>query len=251
MNSRSLVTKTKLFSAAALTAAVLSAPTAVRADDPQGTLVIVPAEGIFIPNGFDDNDQALVVLDGYLPNSCHKLVGSEVKKDPTTGAITVLQYARRFDGICLQVRVPYFREVDLGVMPMGETPVSTLGAPNETLKVVESTNAGPDDYLYAAVDSARIEGDPASGRYFAVLQGRFTNTCMKLKQVVIHDSGRTVEVLPIIEMVDQDGCQEAEIPYSWMEKLPDGMTAGRHLLHVRSLNGKSVNAMFTVTPQGG
>jgi hypothetical protein len=228
----------------------LVSSTAALADDPAGTLVIVDSDEVFVPNGFDDNDETLAVLDGYLPSACHKLAFTETVKDPVTGATTILQYARKFDGICLQVRVPYTSEVSLGVMPAGTFKISAKGAAPQDLRVAEATNAGPDDHLYAPIDAVRVERDEATGSYAAVLDGRFTNRCMHFKEVNVINSGRTIEILPIIEMdeTEADCGDDRDAPFSYRAALPEGMTAGRHLVHVRSLNGKSANAVFTAAP---
>ena len=47
-------------------------------------------------------------------------------------------------------------------------------------------------------------------------------------------------------MNERDDCVDEDIPFSWSMALPDDMEPSRYLLHVRSLNGKAVNHMFTV-----
>lgn len=209
-------------------------------------LVAVEAEEVFIPNGFDDNDEAVAVIDGYLPDTCYRLTHNEMVVNSDTGNIQIVQMARRFDSICLPVRVPYWSEVSLGILPAGTFDISADGAPSETLEVVEATNAGPDDYLYAPVDEARVEADFENQRYQVILQGRFTNTCMAWDEVALIHSGKTFEVLPIVKMEEWEDCREIEVPFVRTIDLPSDMEPRRYLLHVRSLNGKSINHMFTV-----
>lgn len=238
-------------SLAAATAALIGLSTQARADDPpQGTLVGVSVRELFVPNGFDDNDEVEVVLDGELPNTCYKLAHNEVKYDEATGRYIVFQFARRYPGICIQTTVPFFTAARLGVVPAGDFKVQTLGAALETLKVKEATSAGPDDYTYAPIDSARVERDEAHNKYFGIIQGRMTNTCMTIDEVKVFDSGKTIEVLPIIKMVDRPDCAAIEMPFAWQVDLPASMAEGRHLMHVRSLNGKSQNMVFSVYPDG-
>lgn len=224
----------------------LSAP--ALADDPSiGILVAIPVDASYVPNGFDDNDDVVVVLDGHLPNNCYKVSHTEVLKDPVTNQVNVIQYARKYPGLCMQALVPFFSEAFLGVLPVGEFKIASPGAALEKLKVDEATSAGPDEFLYAPVDSIKINYDEVSDVYSGILDGRFTNSCMKIKEVVVADSGKTVEVLPKMELVQSpDGCVDTEVPFSWVVTLPKSMVKGRHLLHVRSLNGKAVNHMFSV-----
>jgi hypothetical protein len=218
------------------------------ADDPaSGTLVAINAQASYVPVGFDDNDDVVVVLDGNLPDSCYKLSHTEVLKDAVTNKITVIQYARRYPGICLESLVPFSSESNLGVMPVGLFSVASPGAIQEKLEVTEATSAGPDEFLYAPVDSTKVTFDETTATYRGILEGRFTNTCMRIKEVTVINSGKTLEVLPKMELVDApNGCQTTEVPFSWTVDLPKEISKGRHLMHVRSLNGKAVNKMFSV-----
>jgi hypothetical protein len=38
----------------------------------EGVPTEVASRFLFVPGGFDNNDQVQVTLDGYLPNSCYK-----------------------------------------------------------------------------------------------------------------------------------------------------------------------------------
>jgi hypothetical protein len=221
---------------------------AAFADDPStGTLIAVTADASFVPVGFDDNDDVVVVLDGSLPDSCYKLSHTEILKDPASKKVTLVQYARRYPGICLQSLVPFSSEANLGVLPEGTFTVDSPGAAVEKLQITEATSAGPDEFLYAPVDSAKVVFDEATATYRGILEGRFTNSCMRMKEVAVFNSGKTLEVLPKMEMVDSPtGCENTEVPFSWSVDLPKNINQGRHLMHVRSLNGKSVNKMFSV-----
>ena len=45
------------------------------------TVVNVAIKTIYAPVGFDDNDQATVVVEGYLPSSCYKLDDAKANID--------------------------------------------------------------------------------------------------------------------------------------------------------------------------
>lgn len=212
-------------------------------------LVPVDATKVFVPVGFDDNDNSQVVLDGYLPSGCYRLAQPEKILDPATREIKVQAMARFFDIPCIEARVPYTVVVDLGILPAGEfTIVSNKDQLRETLQIAEASNAGPDDFTYAPVDAVRVREVPGANRLVAVIDGRFTNTCMNFQEVKVIDNGSTLAVLPIIKMEEGVACADVILPYRRVVNLPANMAPGRHLLHVRSLNGHAVNYVFAVGP---
>ena len=213
-----------------------------------GDVVAVPAQNLFAPIGFDDNDAVTVVVDGFLPSGCYRLDQPNVLIDPESKKVTITPRARFFDHPCIEVLVPYWQEVNLGVLSIGEykieIPSSNL---QETMLVTEAPSAGPDDYLYAAIDAAAVDRAEDSTDYVVKLQGRFTNTCMVLTDIRVIDTGKSINVLPIMAMEDRDDCRATEVQFRRMVPLPTSVTKGRHLLHVRSLNGQAVNYVFSKT----
>lgn len=234
----------KFFMALCLGLSVLSVPFASA--DVESRLVDVKIQNLFVPYGYDDNDEVVVILDGYLPDTCFKLATTEVTQD--AGKIIITQKAREYSGNCFDVTVPFTTTVKLGVLAKGDYAVSVnRGTLSEQLGVKEATKAGPDDYLYAPVEAARVEGGSA------VLQGRFTNNCLKLDSVKLSHTGKTVQVLPIMSLLTatQAGhaCETGEFNFSHSVRLQDlKLDSGRHLLHVRSLDGQSVNTVFSSHP---
>jgi hypothetical protein len=211
--------------------------------------VPVSAQDLFVPQGFDDNDQVTVVLDGYFPNSCYRVDRVEKNIDNESKIITIEQFARVYPGPCLMLLVPFTSEVNLGTVPSGDYKVVTnRGNLNHDLNVAVSTNEGPDDFLYAPVDQARVE-KTREGLLYAVLGGRFTSTCMELRDVKVIYSGSTIEVLPLMEVPERDNCERQEVPFQRLQPL-SALQPGRYLLHVRSLNGHATNVVFQVFQKG-
>lgn len=236
--------------AIALSSSLMSVGAGTAKADP-GKLVKVTAEEIYVPRGFDNNDEVVVVTDGYLPNSCYKLTKPDVKIDHENKTITVIPQARHYDAVCMQVLVPFTDVVNLGVLPHGNYLVKTQGERvYDTLAVKESTNSGPDDALYAPIESITVDSEVAPNRPVAIIAGRFTNTCMRLTEVKVINSGKTFEILPMMVIDDQPDCRAAEVPFKATAELaPAGqapMHMGRFLAHARSLNGASFNAVFSV-----
>jgi hypothetical protein len=228
-------------------AAPLAVGTAARADDPVAhPLVPVSVSSVYAPGGFDENDESQVVVDGYLPSTCYRLSHNVAKLDPATGEFKVTQFARKFTGLCIPAKVPFFSEVNLGVLPAATYKIGVRGADAESLAVKEALSGGPDDYLYAPIDWAAVKLDGATRRYVATIAGRLTSSCMRWDDVKVLDQGKVIVLLPILKTSDGTGCTSVETPFERTVVLPETMAEARHLLHVRSLNGKAVNTMFTV-----
>ncbi len=226
----------------------LSAATAVAASDFE--LVSVAAKELFVPVGFDDNDEAIAVLDGFLPSSCYKLDVAKVDIDEASGKILIDQLARKYPGPCAMALVPFTNTVTLGVLPVGKFSVSTrAGALSEELKVSEATSMGPDDFLYAPIDSILVHQAVGTNQYFANMAVRLTSSCMKWVDYEFHDHGKSMIIQPKIEIIDRPVCTDEEKILNVLVPLPSTMYQGRHLLHTRSLNGKSVNVVFSVNGQ--
>lgn len=229
-----------------IAAAVLGGVAYAQNTPGNGELVNVDARYVFVPEGFDDNDESTVMVDGYLPSGCYKLTRPEYTVNEQSKTISIKPMARYFDVPCIEALIPYQFEVKLGILAEGTWSVELNSDVVENLEVAESTSAGPDDYLYAAVDAASVAADEA-GNLTATLQGRFTNSCMVWEDLRVQDNGKTINILPIMK-IEGENCTAGEFPFTRVVDLPESVTAGRHLLHVRSLNGNAVNHLFYKSP---
>jgi hypothetical protein len=214
-----------------------------------GTPTDVAARFMFVPSGFDNNDQVQVTLDGYLPNACYKITEPRVDFDSGLKTYTVTAVALKFDAdesVCGTYQVPYTVTATLGQVSEGDYVISTLGADKKNLHVKASSTVGPDDYLYAPVDHTHVSVDLSRREIIASIEGRFTNSCMRFQEVKTLDEGENIVLLPIITMADRTDCHPQDMRYKAMEvKLP-WRQPGRYLLTVRGLSGVAVNNVFEV-----
>ena len=236
----------KLSTLAVLTALAMNS--IAHADTPRFS-PIRDTRSLFVPVGFDDNDDVVVVLDGYIGDPCDKLRAPKVIIDKANGSITITPMKERVGENCPEILVPYQQVVNLGTLPMGTYAVQTFDDKlGEILSVKKAPFATPDDHLYAPVDSAHVSVQ-VSGTMTATVRGRLTDSCLSIEKVEVLPSGRTMVVLPIMKKSATDpqgaACQPIERPFESRVELPV-LTAGRYLLHVRSLNGQSVNEVFSV-----
>ena len=211
-------------------------------------------EKIFIPDGFDDNDNVEVVLHGEYPSTCYSQGQTNVNVDHENKVIKVKATSLFYpDTVCIQSITPYIQPVTVGVLQKGDYKVMYEADATVTrdMKVKERTTESPDDFLYAPVDNAFVEVDFSSGKQALKLQGNFPYMfigCMVMKEVRTYQSPEDVlVVLPIAEVVDGPACDEQPDDRSY--QITKGLSEpfyGEGLLHVRTLHGKSLNRFIDI-----
>ncbi len=231
------------------------------ADRPIPEHVDIESKFIFAPVGFDSNDDVMIILDGYLPNTCYRLSPALVDG---LGTPTLKVQARAYvaGSNCLPFTVPFTQEVRLGRLAASPNySVSTNGGGLREILAVEETKplVGVDDFHYATVDLVEVTyrekdetGNPA---HDVRLKGRITSNCLRVAKVDVKTTnGKTVEVLPKLEQLAEgpngEPCRYEELTFVESRRLPS-LSLGRHLIHVRSSGGQAVNRVYTnlVAPQ--
>lgn len=229
----------------------LSAPASINA----------PVQKIYVPNGFDSNDNVQVVMSGTFPNSCYKTgsTGSSVDLQSNT----VLVWAKAFDysgagHICTQALVPFIQEVNVGILPSGKYKVKFASDPSisNTLTVDPHRIESPDDHLYAPVQSAmvldaEIKADDSDNylRKTLTLSGKFPYLfvgCLIMKEVIVRNTPNDVLVaMPVAEEIDDARCGQ-EGTHNFKVDVPiNEVLTGDVLLHVRVMNGHSLNQVLS------
>jgi hypothetical protein len=232
-----------LTTTALLTLNFISPAPVAKAEDTQ--LVAIQVAKIFVPTGFDDNDEIQVVLDGQLPDGCHRLAHSEIKRDAGSDSIVAVQWARKFPGQCPIVFVDFSTVVNLGRLPAGDYEISSPGLQARPLSIEAAPSDGQDNYIYANLESVYVES--GDGPVFkAELTGSMTNSCLKWQDIKVLDQGDVLVILPILSYEDNGNCQSISEPFTKLVPLPGALPDGRNLVHVRSMNGQSVNHVFEV-----
>jgi hypothetical protein len=210
------------------------------------------ATRLYVPIGYDDNDEIVAVVEGYLETPCEQLRGAKVHQ---VGNTFVVEPQRESYGKkCDPLQVPFTLEVILNpedTIAEGSYLVQVEGKSRtltEPLIVKKSTEEWPDEFVYAPVDDAEV-GLLSGGKMRAVVQGRFQNTCVAIDEMKIETkNGKTYELQPKTKWlkVDTKGepCINKEIRFTAHADF-DEPTPGRYLLHVRSQSGRAVNRIFS------
>jgi hypothetical protein len=220
----------------------------VTANEPAPRLVknLVPVDEIYSPKGFDDNDFSEIVVSGYLPNLCYKSPTTSIKREGYKIVVTLESlHVRPVEGeVCAEMIVPFFETVQLGVLPEGDYKIEVNGKSVYRklgkLSVTKSFTSVMDDFLYANVEYV----DKSFGSRVIKLKGHNPSDCYELEDVrFAHNGTDTYSILPKMKQV-RDFCPMKMMPFEYSVEVPKTLKAGTVLLHVRSMNGKSVNTLF-------
>lgn len=103
----------------AVVAGILVSGQAVAEEPRNGERVEVEASYVFVPVGFYDDDEAEVIIDGYLPSGCYRLAPPDIAVDSVEKTVKITPRARFFDVPCIEALVPYNFEAKLGQLSEG------------------------------------------------------------------------------------------------------------------------------------
>jgi hypothetical protein len=246
--------KTVTFTVAALCAVVaLPAFAAQRGSDNELRPVemALQPQNVFIPPGFDSNDNAQIVVSGELPNSCYQAAGATATVDKKNKKIIVKQDGYRNNGaFCVEMISSYTSTVNVGVLdaakyevliaPQGKSAPQTRG----TMNITAADRPEKDEVIYAPVDEVTYT-QKADGSEL-VLRGTFRSECANLDRVeVLTRAPGVVEVLPITDLREGVQCVPGSKPFDATVSLAN-VPKGTTLVHVRSQSGQSINRVIEI-----
>lgn len=219
-------------------------------------LVQAPIDKVFVPQGFDDNDKVELIIHGQFPNSCYKMGPVDSTVDAANKKITISAEAYYYPGaVCTQMTVSFIKSVELkGALAAGSYKIEIAKRPEaetSALAIAKSTRPEADDYLYAAVQSAMVE-EKTNGERNLILKGQHPylfQGCVKFEQIKTYVSPSKVLVVQPITRIenDSDACTgEVNNRFEFKTPLKTALTAGEYVLHVRVLDGNSVNQLLEI-----
>ncbi len=210
--------------------------------------------GIYVPQGFDSNDNVEIFFEGEFEDACHKVGMTTHTVDEESKSIYITDMAYYFgESFCALMVVPYQKGVNAGILREGDWKVyfrHSRGNFVESGKVPVSSaqSARPDEHLYAPVEKTIFRNGQDGKPSTVELAGRFFNTCMRMDFVKVNQDteSNVVEILPIAIM-DRGGCEDAPEGIEFTHKVNlEDLRPGRFLLHTRANNGRSVNEIVTI-----
>lgn len=217
----------------------------------QPSIILAPIDHLYIPEGFDSNDSVEVVVTGAFSNPCYSKNKVDVKVNGEVVDIKVTAISPDHRNLlsernCPQMTVPFKEVVSIGNLQGGEYDVRVNEGARHALadKMVihEASSNSVDDSIYAAIEYVEKK---SAGEY--VLHGLRYSTCMELDQIkVIPNKRDTLSILPIMKRVSEN-CPMKGVPVAYPVKLDfSGLKMKQPLLHVRTMDGKSVNSIVNL-----
>jgi hypothetical protein len=207
--------------------------------------VVIPAnvDHLYIPEGFDSNDSVEVVVTGTLPDLCHSRHKVETHIQGKVIHLSVTSILQGGTKSCPPLIVPFKEVVTLGQLPDGDYRVHVNeGTPyflKKKLSIVEAANSAIDNYIYPAIEWVERKSDDSF-----VLHGWRYSPCFELDDIkVVSNKIDTLSILPVMKQTS-DFCPMKGIPVSYPMKLSlAGLRSQKVLLHIRTMDGKSVNTI--------
>lgn len=214
--------------------------------------VPAPVSKIYVPTGFDDNDDVQVFVYGNFPNSCFQLGSIHINRDESARRFVIDIKATYLPdaGFCVQILKPYVTAIKLGTLPQGVYQLVVnpeVGDIRRTISIGKSVSGSTDDFFYADVVFADIE-DGSGGSQLLVIEGFYPilkRGCARFAEDprVIDDAYDLITVLPILEFFDDHHCNDGVMQFR-TKILLERAIEGETLIHVRRIGGMSYTRLF-------
>lgn len=206
-----------------------------------------PIEGVFVPNGFDDNDSVQFVIHGNFPSSCFQVGTVNTELDAETGKLSVDLRAYQYVGDCSKYPSPFHLVVHVGLLRKAGSYGIYDRSNNRYLGAIEIEkakpgSAGTDERGYPPVLDAFLQNS-GDGQEL-VLRGVVPWSCLGVGEIKIIPSAKVVVVLPQLVQRAGEKCEVGEFAYEIKRAVTEPLPRGEFLLHVRSMGGQSVNKMI-------
>lgn len=212
-----------------------------------GTPVLtdVPIEHVFVPAGFHSHENAEIVISGFLPNLCHRAPQTTVKVEDGEIRVQVRSlYYSASNPYCPMVLVPFVETVSLGVLDKGNHELKinarTPYEINSRIVINEYSSDAYDDLVFANVTHVEDKGADRK----VILKGHNPSDCFVLEKIEIESNGiDTYSVYPKMTQV-QSFCPMKMVPFEYEMTVPSDIARSKVLLHVKALDGHSVNSLY-------
>lgn len=214
-------------------------------------VITSPIDHVFVPMGFDNNDNVEVVVTGKFPNPCYikNSMYVKVREDKIHIEVTALKKDNPDIAMCAPMEVPFRESITIGNLQGGSYDLiineGTRFEHNEKLEVAVSDSQSVDDHLYPIVEYVELGFTGGlSGDAFII--ARSPSDCVVFDQVKYISNGKdTISVLPIMKKVTgvcNNRQKRIEIPIKFK---PNAFRSKDVLLFVRSIEGKAVNTIIS------
>lgn len=228
---------------------VLSSLSAFAQSEP--IVIVSPVDHLFVPKGFDNNDNVEVVVTGKFPNPCYikNSMYVSVRDEKIHIEVTALKKDNPDVAMCAPMEVPFRESITIGNIQAGDYDIIVNGGSRfeqkGMLAVAESDSQSVDDHLYPIVEYVEL-GFTGGLSGDAVIMARTPSECVVFDHVeYISNEKDTISVLPVMKK-NSGECNNRQkriaIPIKFK---PNELRNKDVLLFVRSIEGKSVNTIIS------
>lgn len=214
----------------------------------QAAVITAPVDRLFIPAGFDNNDNVEVVVTGHFPSTCYSRNRVFVKVSGDVIDVQVNAYHNRdASAKCVAMVIPFTEVVTIGNLQAGDYTIKVNEASKKSLKdkmaIAESRSNSMDEFIYAQVDFIDL-GFTGGTTGSAFLHAQRSSPCVEFDHVEYLSNGKdTISIMPIMKQVS-DFCPMKMVPYQIpVEYDLANLPSDKVLLFSRSIDGKSVSTI--------
>lgn len=208
-------------------------------------------EKVFMPDGFDKNDIAQVVVQGHFTSGCYQYDNENITINGDKKEITInINYHQREGGVCIQMISPFTKTIGLGRLLEGNYKIKVGEvSPKEKLNIKPTNSEDVDDFIYAPVEFAEV--NKLQGSLNITMKGRYPlqkKGCMRITDTVTTVLKKDIIVIqPIAELKDDQFCNDnpADENFTKVVSVPN-TEKGLFLVYVRALNGGSYSRVFDI-----
>ena len=178
------------------------------------TKVPVSFNKVYVSEGYDSNDHVQSLGEGVFNNGCYRYAETKMKIDELQKRIYIQPVAYEYSGYCLQVMVPFWRVLDIGILSAGHWEIyqgknmDKIGQFN----IRPALSSEPDDYTYAPISQAFYK-QTANGNK-VLLSGEFTSDCLSIAEVKVNIQSDVLVLQPIAKIETRSNCKMGRFPFS-------------------------------------
>lgn len=218
----------------------------------QAAVIPAPVDHLYVPAGFDNNDNVEVVVAGHFPTTCYSRNRVFVKVSGDVIDVKINAYHNRdATSKCITMVVPFSEVVTIGNLQAGGYTIKVNDGMKKSLKdritVSESRSNSMDEFIYAQVDYIDLGFTGGLGGS-AFLHAQLSSPCLEFDRVEYLSNGKdTISIMPIMKQIS-DFCPMKMVPYQIPLKYEiDSIPSEKVLLFSRSIDGKSISTIVNKT----
>lgn len=210
--------------------------------------VNVPITNVFVPTGFDSNDEIDIIIEGILPTLCHFNPSVSIAEKKSQNLIIVAK-ANLLNAHCVKTYIPFMKVLKLKNFQAGayrllfKNPSHHIPGLNLQIKPVPLLITPPINYIQDENIYANVESVYSLDKDTIAIRGTHPSDCFKLKEIkLIVDKSNILVVLPKMERDQNVSCLPQKlIPFEYNIDLREKNLDERTLIHIRSMSGQSHN----------